>query len=229
MNVAVIKGYKPYQLLSMFLVTVPIMLFAVTNPVPALSVTPPTTQKIQSIKDYGVQGHTFPIIERSLLEVIMGRLHQAEQSGRLATLQEQFKNRVKAKVMHPNAVRGIKHTDIERTFTFDPSITQKGDVKDHRGNLIVKDGTQVNPLDKLAWGRPWVFIDGDVPEHVTWALTQDADIILVKGAPLDLQAAHNHRFYFDQAGVLSHKFGIQQVPAIVAQKGNMLVIHEKKI
>lgn len=229
MRLSLRKNNNAFYWCLIALMMMPIMLFAVTNPVPALSVTPPTTQKIQSIKDYGVQGHTFAIIERSLLEVIMGRLHQAEQSGRLAQLQDQFKNRVKAKVMRPNAVRGIKHTDIERTFTFDPSITQKGDVKDHRGNLIVKDGTQVNPLDQLAWGKPWVFIDGDVPEHVTWALTQDADIILVKGAPLDLQAAHNHWFYFDQAGILSHKFGIQQVPAIVAQQGNMLVIYEKKI
>lgn len=205
----------------LLLCIVPVVLIATPMPKQA--------NKIKSIKDYGIQGHTFSIFELSLLEVITTKLQSVQQSGQLAKLQDQFKDRVKAKVMRPVPVKGICHTETERTFTFDPSITQQGDVKDHRGNIVVKDGTTVNPLDHLAWGRPWVFIDGEAPEQINWALTQDADIILVKGTPLDLQAAHNKWFYFDQAGVLSHKFGIKQVPAIVAQQGKVLVIQEKRI
>ena len=217
------KRFKLYQCCLLGLLALPAMIFAIPLPTHALQTQPKT------FKDYGTQGHTFPIIERSLLEVIVEKLKLAEQSGHLQKLQTQFKEKVKAKVARPVAVKGITHTETERTFTFDPSVTQQGDVKDHRGTVVVKDGTTVNPLDHLDWGQPLIFIDGDAKDQVAWALQQTGDIILVKGAPLQLQEDHNHWFYFDQAGILSSKFGITQVPAIISQQGKVLVIQEKRI
>ena len=42
------------------------------------------------IKDYGIRGHVFPIIEESLLEVIMTRLKIAKENGNLEKMQEEF-------------------------------------------------------------------------------------------------------------------------------------------
>jgi conjugal transfer pilus assembly protein TraW len=51
----------------------------------------------------------------------------------------------------------------------------------------------------------------------------------VKGAPLELNEQHDRWFYFDQAGVLTKKLGIKQVPSIVTQYGQLLKIQEVKL
>ena len=48
----------------------------------------------------------------------------------------------------------------------------------------------------------------------------------MKGAPLELMKARQRRFYFDQGGKLTQKFGIKAVPARVRQSGRMLEISE---
>lgn len=54
----------------------------------------------------------------------------------------------------------------------------------------------------------------------------NAKLILVKGAPLELMKARQRRFYFDQGGNLTEKFGIRAVPARVRQNGRMLEVSE---
>src|SRR3546814_4322186 len=73
-----------------------------------------------------------------------------------------------------------------------------------------------------------LFLDGDDPDQLTWALKQDANakLILVKGAPLELMKARQRRFYFDQGGKLTERFGIRSVPARVRQQGRVLEISE---
>ena len=65
--------------------------------------------------------------------------------------------------------------------------------------------------------------------HVVWAAQQPGKIILVKGAPLALEKQYHRWFYFDQAGLLTRKFAITQVPARITQFGKMLKIEEIKL
>ena len=53
--------------------------------------------------------------------------------------------------------------------------------------MIVPAGTVVNGLDKLNWGEPLIFIDGDDKEQVNWAKARKGKIVLTNGTPLDLQ------------------------------------------
>jgi conjugal transfer pilus assembly protein TraW len=73
-----------------------------------------------------------------------------------------------------------------------------------------------------------LFLDGDDPAQVAWALKQDrqAKLILVSGAPLELMKARQRRFYFDQGGKLTERFGISAVPARVRQQGRLLAVSE---
>jgi len=48
----------------------------------------------------------------------------------------------------------------------------------------------------------------------------------VKGAPLELMKARQRRFYFDQGGKLTERFGIRSVPARVRQQGRLLEVSE---
>lgn len=181
------------------------------------------------IQDYGTRGHTFQIQERSLLDVILSKLKLADESGKIKQLQAKFKERAIKKIKRPTAVKGIRHTDKARMFYVDPTYTQLEDIKDHKGQVIVKKGTTVNPLHHVSWGEPLIFIDGDEQSHVSWAKKQKGKVILVKGAPLELQEDHKLWFYFDQAGLLTERFGIEQVPARVSQEGNQLMVEEIKL
>ena len=89
-------------------------------------------------------------------------------------------------------------------------------------------------LDRAVVGKQYALraafddLDGDDPAQIAWALKQDANakLILVKGAPLELMKARQRRFYFDQSGKLTQKFGIKAVPARVRQNGRFLEVSE---
>ena len=179
-------------------------------------------------RDYGQRGTVFPVIERDLLEQIHSRLTQMERSGETARLNEDLKRRTIARVNRPDPVAGIVRASEARRWQFDPTITLAADIRGAKGELIHAAGTRVNPLDSVGLRADLLFLDGDDPDQLAWALKEDANakLILVKGAPLELMKARQRRFFFDQGGKLTEKFGIRSVPARVRQQGRLLEISE---
>ena len=53
--------------------------------------------------------------------------------------------------------------------------------------------------------------------------------ILIGGAPLKLMREWKREVFFDQGGVLSRKFLLQQVPAVVTQDGKRLRVDEVRL
>lgn len=184
-------------------------------------------------RDYGQQGAVWPIAEPDLLQQIHARLTQLERTGETARLNEQLKQRTIARINRPQSVAGLVQASSERTWRFDPTITVERDIADNRGRVIVAAGTRVNPLDTVPLRAPLVFLDGDEPAQLAWALKRfgstPAKLILVKGAPLELMKTRQRRFYFDQGGTLVKRFGIRAVPASVEQQGRVLVITEQAV
>lgn len=185
------------------------------------------------IKDYGVRGHVFPIIEQSLLEIIMNKLTSAEQGGLLSKLQEKFKKKVIEKISRPAPVQGLIKAIQDRSWSYDPSFMQKTDIKDHTGKIIVKAGSKINPLEKINWGKALIFIDGDDKSQVAWvkmsAKARECKLVLTKGSPIELARELNQDIFFDQAGSLTARFNIRAIPAIVEQEDKLLKVSEIKI
>lgn len=177
-------------------------------------------------KDLGVQGTTFEIKEKSLLEIIYVRLRSLETTTKLAQHQKEIQERVKTSIENPLPVSGIETATSYSSRTYDPSIIVDEDIKDHEGNYIARKGTHVNPLDYQSFGKPLIFIQGEDESQVSWALKQDAKIVLVSGKPLQLARSHSSMFYFDQGAILSNKFSIKAVPARISQKDKVLLIEE---
>ena len=94
-------------------------------------------------------------------------------------------------------------------------------------------GQRVNPLAASGLSKKLVFVDGDDPAEVAWAMRlgsdQKAKIIFVDGSPFELMKTHQRRFYFDQEGRLTGHFGIRHTPALVEQKGDVLLVTEQAI
>ena len=105
-------------------------------------------------------------------------------------------------------------------------------ITDDKGNIIVPAGTSKNPLEVVSLSKHLLFFDGSDRDQVRYARTLidhyggKVKPILVAGSYLDLMKAWQLSVYFDQQGVLTTKFGITQVPALVSQEGLRLRIDE---
>lgn len=183
-------------------------------------------------KDYGQVGTTFPVIEPDLLRVIETKLKTMQANGQIDAMNQRLRAKTEAKVRRPDPVAGIETASRVRTWLHDPSIVLDHDIKDHKGQLIAARGKRINPLDYVVVKTPLVFIDGDDEDQVAWAMKRFDDkarLILVRGAPLELMTKRQRRFYFDQAGTLTTKFGITAVPAVVEQAGKAMRVTEAPI
>jgi conjugal transfer pilus assembly protein TraW len=180
--------------------------------------------------DYGQMGQTFPIIETDLLTTIETRLTALEANGGIARMQRQMQEQAVASVRRPKPVDGMTPATRARDWLFDPSIVTEDDIVDAKGNLIAARGTRVNPLDLVQLSQALVFIDGDNAAELAWAVKTWSDtrakIIFVSGSPFDAMKPWQRRFYFDQGGTLTGKFGIRHTPAVVSAAGANLKISE---
>lgn len=191
----------------------------------------PTAQA--QAQDHGQMGQTWPVIEPDLLSVIKARLDHAQATGKLDEMNQQFAAKVKDRVMRPVPVSGMSRAEETRSWEFDPAIVVENDIRDHQGNLIAARGQRVNPLTTSGLSKKLVFVDGDDPAEVEWALGHGPDerakIIFVDGSPFESMKTHQRRFYFDQEGKLTSHFGITRTPALVEAKGDLLLVTEKAI
>ncbi|WP_218461056.1 conjugal transfer protein TraW [Rickettsia sp. TH2014] len=199
--------------------------------------------------DLGKHGATYEVVEEGFVSMIKNRLSGLD----LQQHQEEMLQAARRQVLEPAPVVGLRATGEPREFWYDPSSTLTKDIKLPDGKILHKAGTTVNPLDHMVFDRELIFIDGRSKKQVEWLkarldgaeqnntqmiVTQERQeennnleirIILVGGKILELQEDIGRTLYFDQAGELTNKFGIEQVPAMVVQDGKSLKISEIKI
>lgn len=182
-------------------------------------------------KDFGVVGHTYEILEQDIIEYIKAKLASVD----IGKLQTEQQAKLKAAVERPSVVPGIIDAKEEREYYFDPSFTLDQDIFDHNHLLMQKAGTKINPLEQVSLNEDLVFINGDNEKQIEFAINhykskkEKVKIILVKGSPSEVMKRHMIWIYFDQAGVLTSKFGIIAVPAIVTEDKLQLKINEIKL
>lgn len=184
-----------------------------------------------SAKDLGTWGNLFEPAEQDMLAFIQGRLKSMEQSGELGRLQSEAIERVKRNAVRPPPVAGISPAVKYRAFTYDPTFVVNETITDMKGNIIARKGDRVNPFDKVPFSQTLYFINGDNRDELTWmkqqlSATTNFKVILVKGNIKDTSDALDERIYFDQAGVLTTKFGIEHTPARVSRDDRVLKIEE---
>jgi len=184
--------------------------------------------------DLGVRGTLFPIVEIDLLDIIAAKLKAAKASGRIEALDKAFAKRAVASVERPAAVPGLIATREPRTWLYDPTFTVPRDYADQNGRVFAHAGDRINPLLRMPdFNRVMVFFDGDDPAQVAYALgarrrygSQRTRLILVKGSPVELMRREKTPVFFDQMGLLTDKFRLRQVPAIIVREGDALRISE---
>lgn len=185
--------------------------------------------------DFGVIGPTYEISEPHLLKMIEQRLREKERTGELQRLEEDAKARGIATVTHPPPIPGIRTTETARTFYVDPSFTLDRNLLDAHGRLLFPAGTRKNPLEIVSLSKHLLFFDARDRRQVVRARELLASYqgrvkpILTGGSYLDLMKSWRIPVYYDQQGLLTRRFGIHQVPALVSQEGQRLRIDELEV
>lgn len=181
-------------------------------------------------RNHGVMGQTWPIAEPDLLTTIDAKLKTLEGNGSIERMQRELVAKTEHRVRNPIPVAGISTAQKDRRWMFDPSIVVENDIRDQKGNVIAARGARVNPLALIDMPTDLVFVDGRDPDQLAWATknwaSEKAKIIFVSGSPFDRMSEYQRRFFFDQHGKLTGHFGITHVPAVVAQKGQLLEVRE---
>ncbi len=54
-------------------------------------------------------------------------------------------------------------------------------------------------------------------------------ITLIRGRSIDLSNKHGRRFWFDQDGIIAHRFDITAVPSVIEIAGREMKITEVKL
>ncbi|MEJ5174654.1 type-F conjugative transfer system protein TraW [Erwinia sp. MYb416] len=184
-----------------------------------------------SARDLGTTGHLFTIAEPDLLAFIKQRLQAMEDSGEMAKMQRETEARVKAHAVRPTPVAGLSPAITSRSFAFDPTFTVREKIKDMQGRVIASQGDQVNPLDRVPFSEVLYFLDGDNRDQVAWVKKQVAGqmnfkVILVNGNIKETSDTLDEPVYFDQAGVLTTKFGFTHTPVRISRDGRVLKVDE---
>jgi len=179
----------------------------------------------------GVYGNVWEIGEQDAIDSIKGKLRQMERDGRMKKLMESWRDKTLDQLVNQPPVQGLSTVKKARTWIFDPSVQFESEVRDHLGNLVVPAGTKVNPLDHINLTKRLVFIDArdsrqvDLAKRMIEASPRDK-VILVAGSWLELTRTWKRQVYFDQRGMLTKRFGLKRVPAVVSQKGTRLQVEE---
>lgn len=184
-----------------------------------------------SARDLGTTGHLFTIAEPDLLTFIRQRLKAMEDSGEMAKMQKETEERVKAHAVRPTPVAGLSPAVTSRSFAFDPTFTVRETITDMQGRVIAKQGDQVNPLDRVPFSEVLYFLDGDNRAQVAWVKRQIAGqmnfkVILVNGNIRETSETLDEPVYFDQAGVLTTKFGFTHTPVRISRDDRVLKVEE---
>lgn len=172
----------------------------------------------------GTVAATYPVKELDIAELIKRRAHLLEnemnkfiESGTVAK-----------KFILTHYDKQFNKAEKKKIYYIDPTYTVPKDILDHRGIVVIKAGTSVNPLDMVKIGK-YIFINGNHPEEVKLALQGNyRSIILMSGDALKLGQQHHVPFYHVNDELIQ-LFQIKRVPLIIEQEGRLIRATEQPI
>jgi conjugal transfer pilus assembly protein TraW len=180
--------------------------------------------------DLGTFGPVFSVEEENMIVALKRKLQLLDEAGKLDALKEQWRQKIQESFKRPKAVDGITTTITERSFHHDPTLIIEHDIQTPKGDYLSRKGDTLNPLLVMKPEKGFLFINGDLEEHIDFAKNhlEKYDVVLVAGSPIDAESQLKVPVFFDQGGYLTTHYGIKQVPALLSVDHNLLLIREVK-
>ncbi|WP_347987612.1 TrbC family F-type conjugative pilus assembly protein [Methylomonas sp. AM2-LC] len=184
--------------------------------------------------DLGRFGEIYDIAEVDMLQEMKTRLASIDWKLKKQQALARFWQKREFEVL-PKATEDHEHI-------VDLTVAAPRDLSAPNGNLIVRAGQTVNPLDKMAFGLCLLVFDGTVPaqiERVKSLSCQDGKarrMYLATQLPRQdgwealktLETSLNSPVYLLTPDV-RQRFQLQNVPALIEQSGNRVVVRERKV
>ncbi|WP_245619737.1 TrbC family F-type conjugative pilus assembly protein [Methylomicrobium agile] len=184
--------------------------------------------------DLGRFGEVYDIAEIDLLEAI---------KSRLATLDgPRMRQQAMARFWEKRQFEVLPASREDRDRLIDLTVTAPRDLVAPNGNLIIRAGHAVNPLDQMAFGLCLIVFDAtqkaqvdtvkqmscrDKNSRVLYLATQLSRENGWEGLK-SLETMLDAPVYLLTPDV-RQRFQLQQVPAVVEQAGNRIVVRERKV
>ena len=192
-------------------------------------------------EDLGVKAQTYAL-DRDAAEQIKDVMRRKQASGELDQFWKNYRDRTIAEIKNPPSL-GIRSDYTVRTELRALQFTVPEDYRDQNGRVIVRRGTVIEPLKIMPLTYGLLFIDGNDPRQVDYAIrrseAEPLKIVLTAGSPYLMRIRYRSvpwhggmgvPFYFDQRrmiiSTLSKLYGvdINSVPAALFQQGDKLAI-----
>lgn len=184
--------------------------------------------------DLGTLGDIGEIAEIDLLEELKRRMAAIDWKQKQRQAIARFWEQQKFEVLP------VAQADRDRTV--DLTITAPRDLAAPNGQLIIRAGQTVNPLDKMQFGLCLMVFDATVPAQVELIQHQSCQdkkahvMYLATSLPRQdgweklkhLENTMQAPVYLLTPDVRS-RFQLQHVPSFIEQSGNRLIVHERKL
>ena len=171
----------------------------------------------------------YPILEQDMEELVKGRLKEVDWRK----VREELKQKVKER-LHEGPKLPLATAQESRVFTVDITQRYDHDIPNHDGSaVIVKAGTEINPLVHVTLRHRYLVIDGRDHKQITYAqsmMQQDRTIKvwLSAGDVEDVGRQLQAPVYWVQPDMVS-RFQLAHVPCIISQNGPVLKIEEVRL
>ncbi|OAI20592.1 conjugal transfer protein [Methylomonas koyamae] len=190
--------------------------------------------KAGKLGDLGTMGDVAAIAEVDLLEEIKRRMAAIDW--------KQKQQQAIARFWEQQKFEDLPTAQADSDRTLDLTITAPRDLTAPKGQLIIRAGQTVNPLDKMPFGLCLKVFDATVPAQVELIQHQSCQdkqarvMYLATSLPRQsgwdslqrLETVLQAPVYLLTPDVRS-RFQLQHVPAIVEQSGNRLLVRERKL
>lgn len=192
-------------------------------------------------EDLGTKAQTYAL-DRDAADQIKDVMRRKQQSGELDTFWKTYRDKTVASIKNPPPL-GITTNYSARTELHTLRFVIPQDYRDQNGKVVVRRGTVIEPLKVMPLTNGLLFIDGNDPRQVEYAVrrsqTEPLKIVLTAGSPYTMRLRYANQpwhggtgvpFYFDQRkmiiNTLGRLYGIQinSVPAAVYQQGDKLAV-----
>lgn len=170
----------------------------------------------------------YPIWERDMEAVIREKIQQADWKA----LQRQLETQVRDKLKNGPGI-ALPRATASRAFSVDPTVQFDKDVKREDGQtVLIKAGTQVNPLTQVTLRQRFIVIDGRNREQVAFAKQQvqqygagSVKVMLTAGDYEAVSKRIQDRVYWVLPEIVT-RFKLEHVPSVITQNGPMLKVEE---
>ena len=183
---------------------------------------------LASAQNLGIYGQVYPIKEKDGIQSMKDAVSKKLANGGKEKMLKDAQNRYLASLNNVKLPAGMGNARTTQSRLVDLTQTLDRNYTDGKGRIVATAGTKVNPLAVMPLTKKLFFIDGRDAKQIalTKAQARPMDkVILMAGSVFKTSDALQRHVFLDIPG-FHKRMKIQNLPSIVSQQGDMLLVQE---